>query len=441
MTDKATRNKFIHSMGFKILSAYVLLSLINLSFIISIIFENQADLISRSTKLESEIQLTELINSIKKFAIETKKGSLFTVNKSGNDLKEILNLFSMHSRNYFVFSEKGDILVKSADGIEPPQTYLNDGLRSLTVMTFSGKEYYLRIDQQKQVMYCYIPLSGFQLGNSILLLEKEINGMNESLEHLYSQALYVIFIVLFFHTVFALILFRYIIKPVNLLIDGARDLTEGKLNTRIHLPDRNDEFASLAHTFNRMAESMHDNVETLSGEITNARETIEKSGKMTTRDELTGLYSRQYLNERIDEEIKRTAENKSVTGLMLIELDNFKEITSIYGHQTENIIIAETAKKIARTLTGFEITAYYADDMFAVLAPGTSVQVMLDTAEKIRQNICGSSIITADGEFNVTVSIGISCPGEGNNPDILRRADEAMQKARDGGKNRVEIIS
>lgn len=314
-------------------------------------------------------------------------------------------------------------------------------------MTFSGKEYYLRINEKKQVMYCYIPLSSFRLGNSILLLEMNINGMNESLKHLYSQALYVIFIVLFFHIVFALILFRYIIKPVYLLIKGAENISLGKLDTRIRLSDRNDEFASLAHTFNRMAESMHSNVESLSGEITSAREAIERSGKMTTRDELTGLYNRQYLMERIEEEIKRAAVKNSVTGLILIEIDNFKEITSIYGYQAENIIIAETAKKISRSMTDCEITSRYGDDMFAVLAPGRTAESIKTDAEKIMHSARESSIVTADGEFRITVSIGITDTGsqqEGQSRsslDIIRFADEALQMARKNGKNRVEIIS
>lgn len=435
-------------MGFKILSAYVLLSLISLSFIVSIIFENQSELISRNTKLESETQLSELIDSIKKYSIETNKRSLFTPGKTADGLKETLDLLGLHSRNYFVFSEKGEILFKSSEKIEPPPTYLNDGLRSLTAMTFSGKEYYLRIDDKKQVMYCYIPLSSFRLGNSILLLEKDINGMDESLKHLYSQALYVIFIVLFFHTVFALILFRYIIKPVYVLIQGAENISRGNLDTRVHLSGRNDEFASLAHTFNRMAESMHSNVEALSGEITSARETIEKSGKMTTRDELTGLYNRQYLIERLDEEIKRASTGNSVTGLMLIEIDNFKEITSIYGYQAENIIIAETAKKISRGLADCGIISRYGDDIFAVLAPGRTAGSMRPDAEKIVLSVKESSIVTADGEFRITVSIGITDTGSqqaghfsSNSTDILRSAENATRLARTNGKDRVEIVS
>lgn len=440
MTNMTPGKRFFHSIGFKILSAYILLSLISLSFIVSIIFENQTDLISRNTRLESEKQLAELIDSMKKFSLETKKGSLFTQGKNSDALKQTLDLLNIQSRNYFVFSEKGEILLKSAEGINPPETYLSDGLRSLTAMTFSGREYYLRIDDQKQIMYCYIPLSGFQLGSTILLLEKQLNGMSESLTYLYHQALYVIFIVLFFHTIFAFLLFRYIIKPVNILISGAESIAEGKLNTRIHLPGREDEFASLAHTFNRMAESLHSNVESLSGEITAARETIERSEKLSTRDELTGLYNRQYFIERLDEENKKNSSGNPSTGLMLIEPDSFGEITSIYGHQTENIIISEIAKKIMRTLNNGETAARLSREMFAVLFTGTDVQVIKETAGRIKRNIDESPVITADGEFRITVSIFIACSSKGAGLDLEKLEEKAAHALQNNGQSRVEII-
>ncbi len=439
MTGTKNSIKFFHSIGFKIMAAYVLLSLINLSFIVSIIFENQTDLISRNTRLESERHLAELIESMKRFSLESGKGSLFRQGTENDNLKRLVDLLSIQPGNSFVFSERGEILARSSEGINPPESYLSDGLRSLTAMTFSGREYYLRINEQQQVMYCYVPLSGFQLGDKILLLEKKLGGMNESLTRLYYQALYVIFVVLFFHTIFALLLYRYIIKPVLVLIDGTESISAGKLDTRIHLPERKDEFARLAHTFNRMAESLHSNVETLSGEISSARETIEKSEKKSTRDELTGLYSRRYFIERIEEENKKTAVTGAANGLMLIRIDNFSEITSIYGPQTRNIIIAEAAKKIKNYLSNFDVAALYSSELFAVLSPGISAQALMETAENIRRAVNESAIITADGNFTITVTILAVCKSEGYrlDPETL---EVSMREAHQKGQNRVELV-
>lgn len=288
-------------------------------------------------------------------------------------------------------------------------------------------------------MYCYVPLSGFQIGDKILLLEKKLGGINESRTRLYYQALYVIFVVLFFHTIFALLLYRYIIKPILVLIDGAESISAGKLDTRIHLPGRKDEFARLAHTFNRMAETLHNNVETLSGKISSAMETIKECEKKSSRDELTGLYSRKYFLERIEEENKKTDVTTATNGLMLIQIDNFNEIISIYGPQTKNMIIAETAKIIMDYLRNFDIAALYSSNLFAVLSPDISAQDLMETAENIRRSMSESTIITADGDFTVTVTILAVCKSEGYklDPEAL---ETEMLEARQKGQNRVALI-
>ncbi len=76
--------KFSRSIGFKILIFYIVLALINISFIISIIFENQIELISKNSKLESEQQISNLIGSLKQFSTEMKKGTLFAYNNEQN---------------------------------------------------------------------------------------------------------------------------------------------------------------------------------------------------------------------------------------------------------------------------------------------------------------------------------------------------------------------
>lgn len=376
-----------------------------------------------------------------------RKGSLFRVADSKDALAETLKLISNHSRDYIIFSEKGEILHRSDEKTEPPKTYKKDSLRSITAKAFSGKDYYLRIDEKQQVMYCYIPLSGFQLGNSILLIKKNMGSMNESLMHLYSQAVYVILIIFFFHAIFAVVLFRYIIQPVNLLSRGAKSLSEGKLGTRIPLYNRNDEFAALAMTFNQMAESIHKNIESLSGEIDIARESAEKSERMATRDELTGLYNRYYFLERLDEEMNKQHENNSAVVLALMELDNFGEISSIYGHQTENIILSETAKSIVRASSGSEIIARYGDTVFAMLSTGMIVSEIQNFAEKIRRAIEEKPVLTPDGGFRVAVSIGVAhftafnMNGKDIRLDFLKLAEAALLKAKESGRNRVEIVS
>ena len=221
------KKKFIQSIGFKIIFFYILLALINVSFIVSIIFENQVDLISKNSKLETEQQFSELINAVKRFTAEMKKGKLSSYNKDRKSFNNFLKLIDPYIGSYFFISGKNEIIHKSDKDLKPPAGMAEDVLRAVTAKSFSGKEYYLRINDKEKIIYCYIPVDDGQARNTVLLAVKDISGINESLRNLYRQAVFVIIVMLFFHAVFALAFFRYIINPIRLLEPG-REKTIGR---------------------------------------------------------------------------------------------------------------------------------------------------------------------------------------------------------------------
>lgn len=441
------KTNYIRSIGFKILFFYILLALINVSFIISIIFENQVELISKNSKLESEQQISNLISSLKQFSSEMKKGTLFTNDKDKQMLKQFIDLIHPYTSSFIIITENNSVTYKSNKALVPPPTMAEDVLRTLTAKNFSGKEYYLRIDDRQQIIYCYIPLGDFQLENNVLLVLKDISSLTESLDNLYRQALYVIIVALFFHAVFALILIRYIIIPVRLLKQGARKLAEGDFSARIVLSERKDEFGSLAESFNNMADSISNNVVTLSDKAERAIETRYKSETLTVLDELTGLFSRIYMLERVNEEIKRALINKMSLSLLIIDIDNFVDIIKIYGSNSRDIIVLEISKIIIRNCAETDVISRFSGGNFAVLITDCSIEHIKDLSEKIRLEIENNTVITPDGKFSVTASIGASFinSGSGEKPEagntLMSSAEEALSQAKKNGKNRVEIIS
>ena len=436
------RNRF-RSIGYKIFFLYVLLSLVNVSFIITIIYENQIDLISRNTGLETEKQVAALVASIKRFSLEMKKGDLFDLRSGGNAAKQIVRLVEPHVGDYLVFNEKGDVLLSSGKSVKPPKLYVEDGLRSMTAMAFAGKDYYLRTDKERGMMYFYIPLVDLPLSNSILLVTRELGGMSESLKNLYSQAVYVLVVILFFHGVFAVLLFRYIVNPINLLDRGSRRLMNGDFSTRILL-ERDDEFGSLAETFNRMAESIHDNVRGLADEVEASKESIRKTERSITMDQSTGLFNGYYMSERLREEINRARTRKSGTTFMLVEVDGSVEIDKIYGSQTSNILLMDIAKTIRRTCADTDTVARFEGLVFAVLSPESPPDHARGLAESIRLAVEERKTVTPDGEFSATVSIGVfhadadSLGTIADVTDIIGRAETAVRQAKQQGGNRTE---
>jgi diguanylate cyclase (GGDEF)-like protein len=161
---------------------------------------------------------------------------------------------------------------------------------------------------------------------------------------------------------------------------------------------------------------------------------------------LTGLFNRSYILERTYEELKRSRIKNRITGFLLIDLDRFHEVNKIYGHQTGNIILMETAKTIKRNCVETDIIGRFGGEEFAVLSPECSIKYIQDMADQIRSAIEKDVIVTPDGEFSVTVSIGISCidtdrlNSHENNYDLPGSAEAALLRAKENGRNRVEMI-
>ncbi len=441
------KKRFSRSIGFRIIALYAVLSVINLSFVISIIFENQVDLISKNTMLESERQLSRLVEAMKTFSIEISKGGMFGAGSENDILSQLVTLISPHYREFIIFSEKGTVTKRSSEEIILPQSYREDGLRSITASAFSGSDYYLRVDAGKNQLYFYIPLNQFYPGNSVLFIKKDIGGIGRSLAGLYRQAVYVIVVVVFFHVVFAVVLYRRFIYPLNRLSEAALKITVGDMNARVELPGKIYEFDTLAEAFNNMAESVSDSISMLSDEVEVAKDIKRRRDRISTRDELTGLLNSSYINERINEELSSSGVRASGLSVIAVDIDGFGRINEMYGKQTGDIIIKETARTITGLCVRGSIAARSGGEEFIIISPEFGRSETLEFAEMLRKKIEENSIITPDGAVSVTVSIGAAyikpenIPGISDAGAVIENAMTALSMAKNGGRNRIEFSS
>jgi diguanylate cyclase (GGDEF)-like protein len=433
------------SLGFRILIFYFLMSLIGLSFVISIIFENQVDLISKNIMLESEKKLFHLMGALNKLNIEISQGDLFNVKDEQEKLSHLAGAIGMHYKNFIIFSENNSEIYYSSPDISLPENFREDGLRSVTTVAFTGKNYYMRIDEESRVIRFYIPLEEFNMSGNILYIEEDIDILDESLMDLYKQAAYVTIVVVFFHLLFAVILYRLIIQPITVLKNSAQQLSQGNFSARTRFPDRNDEIGILAAAFNSMAESIHDNIKSLSSEIEKTRLIKEKSERILIRDEVTGLLNEHYFFERLDEELKHVKDTSKDISLAFINIDDFKRINEIFGKQTGDIVLLEISRIIKNCSPENGITARISGDEFAILSFESSSINLANIAEKIITLVKEKEIITPDGRLSVTASAGIAHissdkPGlTGNQNSLFNSAKEALKNAKVKGKSRVEF--
>jgi len=440
------KKTIIQSIGFKILLFYFLLTLINVSFVVSIIFENQIDLISQNVQFKSERQFSQLIDAAKQYTAEMKQGTLFSHIDNRESIDRFIEIISPYAPQYAIITEKNRVLKKSDASFQVPATLTQDMMRAAAAKNFSGRDYYLRIDEKKKKIYCYVLLGGPQTEQTALLSVRNISLLDASMKNLYNQAVFVIIVVLFFHAIFALALFRYIINPLKALNDGAIKLSEGDYKVRISLSGRDDELGALAQSFNTMADSIYTNIKNMTADVEKAVELKNRTDLLAVKDEFTGLYNRIYMNERIQEEAARSRINKKTTALVFAVVDKFNDISVVYGPKSGDIIMLEISKIITKHAADTDIVSRFGTDMFAVLSPDCSPERIREVSECIRADVEKKTIITPDGQFTMTVSIGAavqkfdSSQAPKTETEFIASAEAALSRAVKAGRNRVEII-
>ena len=162
-------------------------------------------------------------------------------------------------------------------------------------------------------------------------------------------------------------------------------------------------------------------------------------------DPLTGIYNRRYLERRLTDEIARANRYGMPLSVLLIDIDHFKRVNDIYGHQVGDLVLEGMAQLIATTLRTTDIVARYGGEEIMVIAPSTLVKTATELAERLRKVIENASFevpIELDCDISalgVTVSIGVACIGPRikDMQDLIQSADKALYRAKSEGRNRV----
>lgn len=174
---------------------------------------------------------------------------------------------------------------------------------------------------------------------------------------------------------------------------------------------------------------------------TRLRTNFEESIALASTDALTGVYNRRYLDVHLDQMMRNANDARKPLSVAFCDIDHFKRLNDTYGHAAGDEVLVEFANRMRRSLRHFDMIARIGGEEFVVVMPDTGLDVALKVAERLRARMEDDPFtVTAAGELPVTISIGVSVsePGEVLGTDLLRRADEAMYRAKQAGRNRVE---
>ena len=161
--------------------------------------------------------------------------------------------------------------------------------------------------------------------------------------------------------------------------------------------------------------------------------------EMAIHDDLTGFYNRPYLMYLIESEINRSVLNGTIFYLAMVDIDKFKNINDTYGHQTGDQVLKTFAAVIRSVLCKTDFCGRYGGDEFLIVLTQTDLQAAKVFAERIRESVENSFFTDLGPDARVTVSIGLAKHQIHEKIErTISRADEAMYKAKKGGRNRVE---
>jgi diguanylate cyclase (GGDEF)-like protein len=160
----------------------------------------------------------------------------------------------------------------------------------------------------------------------------------------------------------------------------------------------------------------------------------------SVRDPLTGLYNRAYFLDQLPSMIRRSADQGLSPAVLMIDIDHFKQVNDIHGHEAGDEVLRTIAKGVIEATRRGDLVARYGGEEFVVALSVPTVTQAILVAERIRGNVASSEIRAQGHLIRLTVSIGIAhapsgelCPGS----RLIRVADENMYRAKAAGRNRV----
>src|SRR5581483_5703984 len=161
----------------------------------------------------------------------------------------------------------------------------------------------------------------------------------------------------------------------------------------------------------------------------------------SVRDSLTGCFNRAYALDVIDTELRRARRSQMPVSLIMFDLDHFKDINDRYGHLCGDAVLAAIGARMRDVLRGSDLKCRYGGEEFLVLLPETPLEGAKRVADTLRRELADMTIAWKDETIRVTASFGVTValPSEIDTHALIARADAALYRAKDQGRNCVRL--
>lgn len=164
----------------------------------------------------------------------------------------------------------------------------------------------------------------------------------------------------------------------------------------------------------------------------------------SVRDALTGLYNRRYLEEVLEREVRRAARAAQSLGILMIDLDHFKNFNDTYGHDAGDAVLRETGQFLVKGIRAEDFVCRFGGEEFVVILPTADMEASRGRAERLCQKMRELTVMHQGKSLGmVTISIGVAAfPLHGMSPkELMAAADAALYEAKRSGRNQVVVAS
>ncbi len=171
------------------------------------------------------------------------------------------------------------------------------------------------------------------------------------------------------------------------------------------------------------------------------RSRLDQSMELAVTDQLTGLHNRRYMRMQLEQFVRRAHMGDPQVSVLIVDLDFFKRINDIYGHNAGDEVLKEFSRRLRENIRPMDLACRYGGEEFVIVMPETRPGLAYSAAERLRKKVAETPFRLKSGEdLRVTMSGGISTSEEDEDIDhLLKRADDALYQAKSNGRNRIEL--
>ena len=339
-----------NSLSYKATVSYLILTILNVSLFTFMIFENQLDLISENTLLESESKSTNIRIKM--------DGVLEKVQEIGPEVIASVQkeLRYIGIKQFTLFKEDCEIIVESVDSKildrarKPTKTEIAGVIKSIQKNSFENRIFYHIMNRRTNTISLFVPVS-YGLDKTVVIkADLSMRNVNEKMRSLIIQCVVIAILVIFIHIISAIFLLRTIIQPIQELTVTTNQIAMGDVKARVNII-RDDEIGELAISFNEMSVALQRMREADRG-----------------ANPLTGLPG----NISIAQEIDRRLRAGETIAVVYADLDNFKAYNDKYGFTRGDDVILYTRDCFLEATKALSIPGIFnghegGDDFIAVL--------------------------------------------------------------------------